>query len=54
MCVCRSVRNVADLYAALDARKAGDRVRVDILRDGKATSLTLTLGERGVAGALEE
>jgi S1-C subfamily serine protease len=35
-------------------RKPGDRVRLDILRDGKATSLTLVLGERGAAGAFED
>ncbi|KAL6751409.1 trypsin-like cysteine/serine peptidase domain-containing protein [Haematococcus lacustris] len=50
----RPVRHAGDLYAALDLRKAGDRVRLDILRDGKAISLTLVLGERGAAGALEE
>lgn len=54
MPTCRPVRHAGELYAALDARKAGDRVRLDILRDGKPTSLTVVLGERGLAGALEE
>ncbi len=52
--LCRPVRSAGDLYAALDARKAGERVRLDVLRDGKATSLTLVLGERGLTGSLEE
>ena len=39
----------ADLYAVLDDRRAGDRVKVDILRDTKTTSLTVVLGERGLA-----
>ncbi|KAF5839614.1 hypothetical protein DUNSADRAFT_393 [Dunaliella salina] len=50
----KSVRSSADLFSALDAHRAGDRVRLDILRDGRATSLTVVLGERGVAGMLEE
>jgi hypothetical protein len=29
-------------------------VRLDVVRDGKATSLTVVLGERGAAGAMEE
>lgn len=50
----RPVRSSADLFGALDARRAGDRVRLDILRDGRPTSLTVVLGERGAAGVLEE
>eukprot|EP00983_Pelagomonas_calceolata_P133717 1161989-Pelagomonas_calceolata.AAC.3 len=50
----KSVRSSADLFNALDSRRAGDRVRLDILRDGRATSLTVVLGERGMAGMLEE
>lgn len=51
----RPVRNAGDLYAALDEHRPGDRVRLDILRDSKATSLTLVLGERsGGGGVVEE
>jgi S1-C subfamily serine protease len=45
---------VDDLTAVLDDRRPGDRVKVDIVRDGKATSLTVVLGERGSLGFTEE
>ena len=41
---------VKDLYsysAALYAHKPGDRITVDVLRDGKRQQLTVTLGKRG-------
>ncbi len=44
----RPVRSTGELLAALDERRAGDRVRVDVLRDGKRLSMTATLGERGM------
>jgi hypothetical protein len=43
------VGNLNDLNSVLDDRRAGDRVKVDIVRDNKATSLTVVLGERGGA-----
>ena len=46
-------RGVSELFNVLDDRRAGDRVKVDILRDNKATSLTLTLGERALGSAEE-
>ncbi|MGE5850110.1 MAG: S1C family serine protease [Candidatus Methylomirabilota bacterium] len=42
----KKIANVDDLTAFLDDRKkAGDDVRVDILRDGKPLSMTVRLGE---------
>ncbi|GAX82829.1 hypothetical protein CEUSTIGMA_g10255.t1 [Chlamydomonas eustigma] len=49
----RPVRNLSDLFAVLDDRRSGDRVKVDIIRDSKATSLTLVLGERALGSAEE-
>lgn len=48
----RPIRSPADLAAALDDKRAGDKVRIDVLRDGKRLSMTVTLGERvlGVGG----
>ncbi|WIA33796.1 hypothetical protein OEZ86_006909 [Tetradesmus obliquus] len=43
----RPVRSTADLMAALDERRPSDKVRCDVLRDGKRLSMTVTLGERG-------
>ncbi|MEZ4225269.1 MAG: trypsin-like peptidase domain-containing protein [Polyangiaceae bacterium] len=37
------IRNYDDLYNALDGRKAGERVRVKVLRNGKPVELTLEL-----------
>ena len=44
------VNSLADLYSVLDERRAGERVRVDLIRGetGKSTSVMLTLGERSV------
>jgi len=50
----RPVRSAADLSAALDEKRVGDRARVDVLRDGRRLSVTVTLGERGAAGMAEE
>jgi S1-C subfamily serine protease len=49
----RPVRNMGDLMGALDERKVGDKVRCDVLRDGKRLSMTVTLGERA-PGTMEE
>jgi S1-C subfamily serine protease len=37
---------LADLYSSLEACKPGDRVKVDIIRDGKAGSLEVNLADR--------
>lgn len=50
----RPVRGAADLAAALDEKRVGERARVDVLRDGRRLSVTVTLGERGAAGMAEE
>ncbi len=49
----RPVRSAGELIAALDDKRAGDRVRCDVLRDGKRLSMTVLLGER-TPGAVEE
>ncbi|GBF98129.1 protease Do-like chloroplastic [Raphidocelis subcapitata] len=49
----RPVRSAAELLQALDDKRPGDRVRCDVLRDGKRLSMTVLLGER-VPGAVEE
>jgi S1-C subfamily serine protease len=40
----RPVDSSADLEAALDAHASGDRVELEILRDGRRLTLGLTLG----------
>lgn len=47
------VRSGSDLYTLLDERRVGDRIKVDVLRDGKTMSATVTLGER-LLGVAEE
>ncbi|GIL66100.1 hypothetical protein Vafri_19704 [Volvox africanus] len=49
----KAVRSSADVYDILDDHRVGDRVKLDVVRDGKQTSLTVTLGER-LLGAVEE
>ncbi|GLI67696.1 hypothetical protein VaNZ11_011962 [Volvox africanus] len=49
----KAVRSSADVYDILDEHRVGDRVKLDVVRDGKQTSLTVTLGER-LLGAVEE
>lgn len=49
----KPVRHAADVYDILDEHRVGDRVRLDLLRDGKATGASVTLGERTL-GAVEE
>jgi hypothetical protein len=49
----RPVRSASELLAALDDKRPGDRVRCDVLRDGKRLSLVVQLAER-VPGAVEE
>ncbi|KXZ45912.1 hypothetical protein GPECTOR_49g496 [Gonium pectorale] len=49
----KAVRSSSDVYDILDEHRVGDRLKLDVIRDGKATGLTVTLGER-VLGAVEE
>lgn len=49
----RPVRSASELLSALEDKRPGDRVRCDVLRDGKRLSMTVLLGER-VPGAVEE
>jgi putative serine protease PepD len=42
----RRVRSPADVSAAVNARDPGDRVRVEVLRDGRRLELEVTLGAR--------
>ena len=41
----KGVESVDDLYAALDRRRPGEKVKVRLLRDGKARELEVTLRE---------
>ncbi|HVP38560.1 MAG TPA: M28 family peptidase [Candidatus Saccharimonadales bacterium] len=41
------VGNLEDYFYALSARKPGDVVQIELLRDGKPMTLTATLGRRG-------
>ncbi len=49
----KPVRHAADVYDILDEHRVGDRVRLELLRDGKAAGASVTLGERTL-GAVEE
>ncbi|KAI8476084.1 MAG: trypsin-like cysteine/serine peptidase domain-containing protein [Monoraphidium minutum] len=49
----RPVRSASELVAALDDKRPGDRVRCDVLRDGKRLSMVVQLAER-VPGCVEE
>lgn len=40
------INTLADLYASLEACKPGDRVKVEIIRGGKASTLELILADR--------
>lgn len=49
----RPVRTPTELISALDDKRPGDRVRCDVLRDGKRLSMVVQLAER-TPGAVEE
>ncbi|KAI8465970.1 MAG: PDZ domain-containing protein [Monoraphidium minutum] len=49
----RPVRSASELVAALDDKRPGDRVRCDVLRDGKRLSMVVQLAEL-VPGCVEE
>jgi S1-C subfamily serine protease len=49
----RPLRDYGDLFAVLDERRVGDRIRLEVLRDGKRLTLAVTLGERA-QGTAEE
>lgn len=49
----RPVRTASELIAALDDKRPGDRVRCDVLRDGKRLSMVVQLAER-MPGSVEE
>ena len=39
-----------DLFEALDERRPGDTVTIELLRDGQKVSVEVTLGGRDIAG----
>ena len=41
-----ATNTLADLYSSLEACKPGDRVKVDIIRGGRASTLEITLADR--------
>jgi S1-C subfamily serine protease len=49
----RSVSTSEQLYSILDDKRVGDKVRLDIIRDGRKISAMVTLGER-VMGMSDE
>ena len=42
----KAIKLQKDLFAALDDLKPGDKVQLDIVREGKAEQVAVTLGER--------
>ena len=42
----KAIKLQKDLFAALDDLKPGDRVELDIVREGKQEQVAVTLGER--------
>jgi len=38
------IESVSDVFSALESHKAGDTVKLHILRDGKPTDVDVTLG----------
>jgi S1-C subfamily serine protease len=40
------ISSLADLYSALEDNKPGDRIKVEIVRGGKKSTLDLTLADR--------
>ena len=47
----RAVRLQRDLFEALDEKRPGDKVTVEITRDGRRTQLQVMLGGRDITGA---
>ena len=46
----KQVKIQRDLFEALDEKRPGDVVQVELLRDGAKVTLDLTLGGRDIAG----
>ena len=46
----RPVRLQRDLFEALDEKRPGDKVTVEVTRDGRRTQLLVTLGGRDITG----
>lgn len=42
----KAIKLQKDLFAALDDLKPGDRVELDVVREGKQEQVSVTLGER--------
>lgn len=42
----KAIKLQTDLFAALDDLKPGDKVQLDIIREGKQDQVSVTLGER--------
>lgn len=42
----KAIKLQKDLFAALDDLKPGDKVELDIVREGKQDQVSVTLGER--------
>ncbi|KAK9846296.1 hypothetical protein WJX81_001127 [Elliptochloris bilobata] len=46
----RPVRLQRDLFEALDEKRPGDKIEVEVTRDGRRTQLAVTLGGRDITG----
>lgn len=46
----RPVRLQRDLFEALDEKRPGDKIEVEVTRDGRRTQLYVTLGGRDITG----
>jgi S1-C subfamily serine protease len=49
----RAVGSYEQLYAVLDDKRVGDKVKLEIIRDGRKINTMVTLGER-VLGEVDE
>ena len=45
----KTIRLQKDLFGALDELKVGDKVQLEILRDGKKMTVEVTLADRATA-----
>ena len=46
----REIKLQRDLFELLDEKRPGDKISVDVLRDGQKRSFEVTLGGRDVTG----
>lgn len=47
----KTIKLQRDLFEILDEKRPGDKITIDVLRDGAKQSFSVTLGGRDVTGA---